>query len=228
MNALLRLFFAVLMGALFITGIFYVVASILSSIAFNPESRAWKELLAKLRIRLNKRAQFPATGVSGSLVPCNAETLSHLSLKPKIVKKAGWRDGTFEGMFTTIYQEPVLLYAGQRNGKMAAIVARTSDKEFVFRQKGKETEIWENGQPYAVFVNNTLLSTGKQSRMLAKLEMDSDLRQWPVLMGQSDAALLTNMARVVSPIPRAFTILRGLSPEEEQALLLLTVAQELG
>jgi len=213
------------MGALFITGIFYFVASILSSIAFNPASKAWKELLAKLRIRLNKRTQFNATGIPQMLTPCNAETLSHLSLHPKIVKKAGWRDGTFEGVFSTIYQEPVLIYAGQKNGKIAAIVARTSDKEFVFRQKGKETEIWENGQPYGIFVDGALLSTGKQSRLLAKLETDTELRQWPVLLGQGEGAMLTNGARVVSPIPRALTLLRDLTPEEEQALLLLTVVQ---
>ncbi|MFN0033594.1 MAG: hypothetical protein ACKVUS_00920 [Saprospiraceae bacterium] len=220
MSALLRLLFAVLLAGLFITGVFYFIASALGSIAFNPESRAWKELLAKLRARLLQK--MPQT-----LAPCNAETLSLLSLKPKILKKAGWRDPIFEGVFSTIYQEPVLVFAGQKSGKTAAVVARMSDREFVFRQKGKETEIWQDGQPYAIFVNGTLLSTGKQSRMLAKLEADSELRQWPVLLGHSEAATLANADRVVSPIPRALTLLRNLTPEEEQALLVLTVMQGL-
>ena len=227
MAALLRLLFTALLVGLFITGTFYVIASILGSIAFNPESRAWKDLLAKLRDRLKKRSKVRGTGVSDPLLPCNTETLSHLSLKPKVLKKAGWRDPVFEGIFSTIYQEPVLIYAGQKSGNSAVFVAQTSDKEFVFRQKGKETEIWTGGQPYAVYVDGTLLSSGKQSRMLAKLETGADLRQWPVLLGQGEAAMLTNGDRVVSPIPRALTLLRSLTPEEEQALLVLAVMQGL-
>lgn len=216
MGALLKLLFAVLLLGLFITGVFYFVASVLSSIAFNPASRAWQELLNKLRARIRIRLANP-------LVPFDSETLTNLSLNPKVLKKAGWRDGVFEGVFTTIYQEPVLVFAGQKSGKTAAIVAHTAQHEFIFRQKAKETEIWQNGQPYAVFVGGTLLAAGKQSKMLAKLERDSDLRQWPVLLGNSEAATLTNGAKAVSPIPRAVNLLRHLSPEEEQVLLLLAV-----
>ncbi len=218
MSALLRLLFAVLLVGLFITGIFYFVASALGSLAFNPESRAWKALLAKLRDRLKKRMIDP-------LAVCDTENLSQLSLKPKILKKASWGDSTFEGMYSTIYQEPILVFAGQKSGKTSVVVARTKDKEFIFRQKGKETEIWLDGQAHSVFVDGTLLSTGKQSRMLAKLEVDAELRQWPILIGQGEAGMLTNAARVVSPIPRALTLLRNLQPEEENTLLMLVVIQ---
>lgn len=220
MSALIRLLFAALLAGLFITGIFYFVASVLSRIAFNPESRAWKELLNKLRARVRQKNATPLHRI-------DSEALTQLSLKPKILKKAGWRDSTFEGVFSTIYQEPVLVFAGQRSGSTAAIVAQSSDKEFIFRQKGKETEVWQDGQPYAVFVNGALLSAGKQSKMLAKLELDSELRQWPVLLGLSEGATLTNAERAISPIPRAVTLLRNLSPEEEQALLVLWVIQGL-
>lgn len=225
MAALLRLLFAALLVGLFITGIFFFIASVLSNIAFNPASRAWKELLGKLRGRLTKR---PLTkGMPETLTACDAETLAHLSLKPKILKKAGWRDPIFGGFFSTIYQEPVMVFAGQKSGKTSVVVAKTMDKEFVFRQKGKETEIWLNDQPYAVLVDGVLLSSGKQSRMLAKQETDPELRQWPVLLGQSEAATITNGARAVSPIPRAVTMLRNLTPEEEQVILVLAVAQGL-
>jgi hypothetical protein len=221
MSALIRLLFAALLAGLFITGIFYFVASVLSRIAFNPDSRAWKELLNKLRARVRQKNSTPLHSI-------DSEALTQLLLKPKILKKAGWRDSTFEGVFSTIYQEPVLVFAGQRSGgNTAAIVAQTSEKEFVFRQKGKETEIWQDGQPYAVFVNGALLSSGKQAKMLAKLEPDSELRQWPVLLGHSEGATLTNAERAISPIPRAVTLLRNLSPEEEQALLVLWVIQGL-
>lgn len=220
MSALLRLLSAVLLVGFFITGVFYVAASFLSGLAFNPESRAWKDLLNKLRDRIKKRMVDP-------LPACDAETLAHLSLKPILLKKASWSDNTFEGAFSTIYKEPVLLFAGQKSGNTAVILARTSDREFIFRQKGKETEIWRDGQPYAVWINNTLLSSGKQGKLLAKLETDPELRQWPVLIGQSEAATLANAERAISPIPRALMLLRNLNPEEEQVLLVMAVAQGL-
>lgn len=220
MRALFTLLFFVALAGLFVTGIFYFVAGFLGSIAFNPESSSWKKLLAKLRERLKKRMASP-------LAPCNSENLSQLSLHPKILKKASWRDSVFEGVFNTIYKEPVMMYAGQKIGNTAAIVAQTSDKEFIFRLKGKEIEIWQNGQPYAVFVKNTLLAAGSQGKLLAKLEPDSELRQWPVLIGHSEGATLANAKRAVSPIPRAVTLLRNLQPEEEQALLVLSVLQGL-
>ncbi len=227
MTALLRLLFAALIVGLFITGVFYFIARVISSIAFNPASRAWQELLAKLRDRLKKRNEFRATELADPLLACDAETLAHLSLKPKILKKAGWRDPIFEGIFSTIYQEPVAVFAGQKNGKTSVVVAKTSDKEFIFRQKGKETEVWQNGQPYAVLVDGTLLSSGKQSRLLAKLELDAELRQWPVLLGNNEAATITNLERAVSPIPRAVTLLRNLTAEEEQVMLVLAIIQGL-
>ena len=214
MAALLRLLFAVLFLGLFITGFFYFVGRLLHGLAFNPESRAWKELLTKLRARVRLRMVEPLNAL-------DTETLTHLSLKPKILKKAGWRDSTYEGVLGTIYQEPVLVFAGQKNGKTSVVVAQSLHKEFIFRQKGKETEIWQDGQPYAVFIDGTLLSAGKQARMLAKLELDTELRQWPVLLGQSEGATITNGQRAVSPIPRAVTLLRNLSAEEEQVLLVL-------
>ncbi|HLP92400.1 MAG TPA: hypothetical protein VK168_00075 [Saprospiraceae bacterium] len=218
MSALIRLLFSVLMLGLFITGVFYVVANFLSGLAFNPASRAWRELVQKLRTRNRIRA-------GQTLMPLNTETLSHLSLKPKILKKAGWRDGIFEGVFSTIYQEPVAVFAGQKSGKTSAVVVQAADREFIIRQKGKETEVWLNGDPYAVLVDGVLLSAGRQGKMLAKMDLDTDLRQWPVIIGQGESATLTNLERAVSPIPRAVGLLRPLSAEEEQALLVLAIIE---
>lgn len=227
MAALLRLLFAALLLGLFISGVFYFVANVLSGIVFNPESKAWKALLTKLRARFGKQQDPRRKPLPEIFLPSDGDTLANLSLKPKMLKKAGWLDNSFEGVFSTIYQEPVLVFAGQKGGKAAVILAKTRDKEYVFRHKGKETEIWQDNQPFAVLVNGTLLSSGKQSRMLAKLEQDPALRQWPVLIGNSEAATMTNAERAVSPIPRAVTMLRDLNAEEEQTLLILAVIQGL-
>ena len=214
MSALLRLLYMVVFLGLLITGTFFVAANFLGGIAFNPESRAWKELLNKLRERLKKRAQQP-------LMPWRGENLVQLSLYPKILKKAGWSDQVFEGVAGTIYQEPLAYFVGQKSGKMAVILAQTEDMSLVFRQKEKETEIWVNNQPFAVLSNGALLAAGKQSRLLAQIDADPDLKQWPVILGQKEAVLLTNAARVISPVPRALNLMRELSPEEETTVLII-------
>lgn len=219
MGALLRLLFSALFVAFFIIALFFVAASALGSIAFNPESKAWRELLAKLRARIRP--------LTGRLADLDAETLSHFSLKPKISKRANWRDSVVEGFFGTIYQERLLVFAGQTLGKTAVWVLQSAQHEYVFRKKAKETEIWRDGSPYAVLLGDNLLEAGKSSRLLAQLNPGPELRQWPVLIGQGEAATMTNAERAVSPIPRAFNLLRPLTPQESETLMLLCVLKGL-
>lgn len=218
MGALLRLLFMAVFLGLIVTGSFFVVANLIGGIAFNPESRAWKELLNKLRERLKKRGTQP-------IVPWQGENLTQLSLTPKILKKGGWSDPVFEGLISTIYQEPLAVFAGQKSGRMAVFVAQMADKSLVFRQKEKETEIWVNNLPFAVLSNGHLIAAGKQSRLLAQFESDPDLKQWPLLLGKGEAALLTNLGKTVSPVPRALSVLRALSPEEEEIVLILAMLE---
>jgi hypothetical protein len=210
-----------LLTGTFIVGVFYLIAKLISRINFNPESQAWKKTLEGLRNKLKAQA-------AGALVPWDKEMLSLLSLNRSNVKKPGFFNSTAEGVFLTIFQEPVMAYAIQKSGKTGVIVARTSDREFIFRQKGKETEIWLNGQPFGVLVDGALLAAGKTSRLLARLEKKPGEPQFPVLLGDAVAASIANPALVDSPNPRALTLLREVSSEEESALLALTVLVVVG
>ena len=209
------LMFMMLVGSI-IVSIFYLVAKALSQINFNPESQAWKKTVEGLRTRLRAQA-------AGALVPWDEEMLSLLSLNRSNVKKPGFFNSTAEGVFTSIYQEPVLAYAEQKSGKTGVIVARTSDREFIYRMKSKETEIWLEGQPFGVLVDGTLLAAGKTSQVLAQIEKKPGERQFPVTLGDSIAATIANPALADSPNPRALTLLRELSKGEEGVLLALTV-----
>jgi len=204
--------------AFFIVGIFYFIARTLGRIIFDPGSSAWKRTIAKLQTRIRAQA-------AGALVPWDAEMLSLLSLNQSNVKKPGWWDSASEGVFLTIYQEPVLSYAGQISGNTSVFVARTSAKDFIFRQKEKETEVWINNQPFAVYINGVLLAAGRSSQMLARLEPNAEEAQWPVMIGDKAAAAITNPKRIADagPNPRALTMLRKVSAEEENALLALTM-----
>jgi hypothetical protein len=221
MRFLFGLLTLILLAGSFVVGIIYLIARAIGSIDFNPNSQAWKKTVEGLRTRLKSQA-------AGALVPWDKEMLSLLSLNRSNVKKPGLFRSTAEGVFTTIFQEPVLAYAMQKSGATGVIIARTSQQEFIFRLKGKETEIWVNGQPFGVLVDGALLAAGRTSRMLGRLEVKSGEIQFPVLLGDATAAAIANPGKVDSPNPRAITLLRPLSAEEENALLALTVLVGVG
>lgn len=218
MRSILNFLTFLLTTGVFIVGAFYFIAKILSKIVFDPSSRAWKRNLEKLQ------AQVRSQG-AGALVPWDAEMLGLLSLNRSKVKKPGWWDSTAAGIFTSIYQEPVLAYAGQTSGKTAVFVARTSVKEFIFRQKEKETEVWIDNKPFAVYISGVLLAAGRSSQVLARVEAEADEAQWPVMLGDKAAAVITNPDRTADagPNPRALTMLRKVNSEEEDALLALAL-----
>ena len=222
MRGLFNLLGFLLTTGIFITGVFYFLAKMLSRIVFDPASQAWKKTVLQLQERV--RAQ-----VAGALVPWDGEMLGLLSLNRAKVKKPGWWDSTSEGVFTSIYQEPVFAYAGQVSGNTAVYIARTSAKEFIFRQKEKETEIWINNNPFAVFINGMLLAAGRSSQVLAQVTTDPAEAQWPVSIGNSPVAAINNPARAndAGPNPRAVTLLRKVTQEEEDALFALTVLNAL-
>ncbi len=219
MRILFSLFFLLFTISSIVVGIIWVIAKTVGQATFNPESKAWKSAVQGLRARLN-------FSLGNTLVPWDGEMLSLLSLNQRINKKPGWLDNTTEGIFTSIYQEPVLAYAERKSGKNALLLARTSDREFVFRKRDKETEIWVNGQPLGTYVDGVLLSPDSKSQLLARVEIEPGESQYPVLLGAGTAASINNPAASQrSPNPRALTLLRDLKPEEESALLALTVLQ---
>jgi hypothetical protein len=218
MRVISFLFMLIMSAGLFVTGVIYVIAKAISRISFNPESAAWKRMLEKLRERLN-------TKTASNLVPWDAEMLSLLSLNKSLSKKPGFFDSIEEGVFMTIYQEPVLAYVTQKSGKTSVTVARSSDREIIFRNKENETEIWVNGQPFGLFINGSLLAPGKNSQLMARLPEVAGEDQQPILVGNQVLASLSNPARSAGPNPRALSLLKSVNPQEENMVLALTVYQ---
>jgi len=222
-KGILSLLFMLFMVVTFVVGVVFTIARSMFNFALNPDTRAWRNLLERLRARLSKRT------ATTRLVPWDGEMAALLSLNRTDVKKPGWFDSISEGVFTTIYHEPVLAYVGQLSGKNGVLLARTSDREFIFRMKGKETEIWVNNQPFGVLVDSTLLAAGRSSCLLARIEAEPAESQFPVLLADNKtAAAISNPAKTSMPNPRALSLLRSLSPEEENTVLALAVLKMVG
>lgn len=217
MRALFSFFTILLTTAFFVTGVVYLIGKAFGQIIGNPESKAFKRVLQNLRSRLST--------VSTDLVPWDHEMLSLLSLNRINEKKPGWFRAFTTGQFTTIYQEPVVAYATQRVGDVSVTLVRTSDREFILRRKGKETEIWLDNKPLGLFVDGVLLAPGKGSKLLARLENKPDEVEHPLFLDDKTAVTLNNPKLADSPNPRALTLLRELNPEEENLTLALALKQ---
>jgi hypothetical protein len=218
MRFLLSLLFMVITAGVFISGAVYLLSKTFLSVVSNPESKAWKRTVERLRARLKRK--YP------ELIPWDKEMLSLLSHNREL-KKPGWFDNVYEGVYLSIFHEPVLAFVQMRSGQDSVMVARTSDREFVFRQKKGETEIWINGQPFAVLVNGNLLAAGKGSRVIAQVDAQSGEPQFPVVLGNQTAASISNPEGALerSPNPRVLTLLRETNAEEDNALLALAILQ---
>lgn len=197
---------------------FRVVARALSHVAFNPGSAQGGAKIQDLRAKLQEVA-------TGALHPWDAESLGLLSLKVQYSKKPGWTDRTATGAIVSIYQEPLIAFARAEAGRDKLTLARTSAHEFLLRHKGKETEIWIDDKPYAVYFDGSLLESGKNSRLIARLEAPSDEEHAAILIGTTEAAMMNNPKRMVNPNPRAFSLLCQCSPEDEKAILAIYLAK---
>ena len=213
----MRILFSLLMmfiiPAIMVVGVFYLIAKALMGITFNPDSNVWKRMVELLRTQL--KAQ------SGTLVPWDGEMLSLLSLNRTDLRKPGFFRSVSSGVFTTVYQEPILSYISQQSGKDRVIIAHTSDRELILRQKIKETEIWVDGKPFALFIDGVLLAAGTTGRLLARFEAAPEEALWPVVLEDKTGAAINNPARSDGPNPRAFTLLRTLNNSEENIILAL-------
>lgn len=215
MRALFSLITVLLTTAFFVVGIVYLIARTFGQIAWNPESKAFKRMLDRLRARLQT--------VRADLVPWDDEMLGLLSLNRANERKPGWFNPFSTGQITTIYQEPVVAYVTMQTGKVSVTVARTSDREFVFRKKDKETEIWHNGAPFGLYAGGVLLAPGKSAKLLARFEHKPDEVHSTLILGNAKAVVLSNAKHASGPNPRAMTLMQELDQESENIALAMAL-----
>lgn len=210
-----------LLSVVSVGGVIELISNILDETVAGPGTRLWNNRVQRLRDATQKLA----TG----LVPWDGEMLQLLSLNRSQVQKPGWFGRPGGGVFTTIYHEPIVAYVQENTGKGRLLMARTSNRELVFRLKEKETELWVNRQPLGVLTKGALLAAGRGSRLLAHFDANTaDAAQALLNVGDKPAAMLTNPAQADSPMPRALTLLRPLTEEEETVVLALAVLRMTG
>ncbi len=206
----------VLTLAFFITAVIYLLKRAFSDwTAFRPDSAVFQDVLHRLR-RCAKE-------YLAELVPWDGEMFSLLSLRQSRAPRRSECRNAYVGYLLSIFQEPVVLYCIQKVGKHKVVLARTHDREFVFRQKEKAVDVWLNGAPLGVFSGNALLSAGKEEKVLAELrEKPSEVHSELLLPGGNTVSL-TNQERALGPNPRAAMMVKALETREEDVALALVL-----
>jgi hypothetical protein len=161
------------------------------------------------------------------LVPWDGEMLSLLSLnRTKVSESPAFGAAVQGGIFTTIYQEPVVALRRHLPPVKQPLLPRAPATRSLFSgRRKKKRKSGSTTQPFAVYASGALLAAGRGSRLLASLEYDAAEAQWPLMIGDKAAAAINNPARAESlgPNPRSVTLLRKLSQEEEDAVLALAI-----
>jgi hypothetical protein len=202
----------------FIISVVVMISKAFTSISALPGSRQWDVMINSLRTATQPYMT--------TLVPWDGkDLLPLLSVGSIMAKKGLFSSGKVNaGVVQTIYQEPVIAVANAGIGKNSILLARTSNREFVFRTKPNEVEIWLNSQPFAVLSGGALLSSGRNAKLLAQIEPSTDDKQLPVRLGDKTALTIANpVLPQATPNPRALLMLRDLNSEEEVAALALTI-----
>lgn len=160
-----------------------------------------------------------------SLVAWREEELSLLSLKQTRLKKMRSLRLHSSGTFTSIYGEPLIVYAYKKygsRGQYALLYAGTSRDEFVYNIQPKKVEIYHNEQPLGVIHPDGALKSARNNQTIARyLPAESGL-ELPVLVHDKPvAAVLTQQQQKFTP--RAFEIAAPLDREEEVLFLALGI-----
>lgn len=200
---------------------FTILSRVLPHVA--PNYKRVQQDLKTLQTEMN-------TWLKEQLVPIGKEELELFSLNQlhqKIKKGFTFRA---QGVFATIYNEPVLAYSFKKyvgSGVNALLYARTARHDYAYWLKGKEIQVLIDNKLLGAFRENGVLYNEK-NRPIARLNYDQP-EVMPVLVNDREVASLTKADIRKGDIlsPRAFQFVKSNISEEEEKIFLALATLEL-
>lgn len=157
------------------------------------------------------------------LVPFSTHEMELLSLNQsqKVVSKGF--NKTIKGIFDTIYYENLVAYIIKKysNGQSLTLIS-TSKDEFVYLNKGKVTHIYFNDVETGV-LNAQGEFLGMNQKKIAFIDGADHLPTHAVWIGQHNVGFISNPKNKDKKIPRAFSLLKQMTQEEQMIFLCLTL-----
>ena len=211
--------FAVLLAAIVFIG--YQILNFL--FAINSTKSQKRRDVAKLRESIAQQIE--------SLVALSKEELELLSINQIDTSTKLGINTVRTGVFTSIYQEPLVAYArksyGQSGTELLTLV-HTRDQSFVYESSGPKTRVSVDGQQIGTIHSDGNLYDMKD-RQVAHIEADDVLSTHPVKIGSREVGEIVNPMLANSPNPRAYTFLEPMDTDEQvlfMALTLLSLVEE--
>ncbi|RMG80228.1 MAG: hypothetical protein D6714_15065 [Bacteroidetes bacterium] len=162
------------------------------------------------------------------LVPLDEKELELLSLNQINRKRKKGIVKTAKGIFTSIYQEPMIAYAYKKyvsSGKNALLYARTAKHEYIFRIKDDEVEIVIDDHLAGVMKKDGRFYGAKSKTLLAQVNQGSDELLLPVLVRDKEVGSIVNPAKATSPIPRAVQYLSEMDEDEKSLFMSFAILE---
>ncbi|MEM1325742.1 MAG: hypothetical protein AAGI23_07305 [Bacteroidota bacterium] len=214
MTALLLLLFVIVGVTLAIIGL-KILRNLFTN--FRPSEHKVQADIRKMREEI---APF-----TDQLVPLDSQELELFSLNQLNQSLKKGITTTAKGVYTSIYQEPLVAYAYKRYlGGHALLYARTATREIVYKIGPKNTQVAINQEFYGSIKGNTLYSDSKGRKALAQMNRNTQELALPVLVGDREIAMINATVDAATPQPRAFRyVQKNISESEEQAFLTLAI-----
>jgi len=172
------------------------------------------------RFRLTLAAQ------NEELVPWNREEMELLSLKEveQKIKSRGTKE--VEGTMKSIYQEPMVRYIYKKyvQPNNAVLIAKTSDREYIYRIRKKGIQIYLNNEPLGLLRKNGVLYDTK-NQGIAQIKPNKEAYSTPILVNNQEKGNLLNPGQTEKEFPRAFELLSPMQRKEENYFLSLAILE---
>lgn len=168
-----------------------------------------------------------------NLVPLDKEELDLFSLsQDKQVVQTGVAGTKAKGVFTTIFQEPVVAYSykrylGEKVNEL--LLAKTAEHEYVYWTRNGESTLSIDGQEVGTISPDRVLYGAKSGKEIARIKSESQDSFLPVSVGNRDVGSLNTKqpSKEDALSQRAFEFIPGDLSQQEEQLFLALVAREL-
>ncbi|MFT5834297.1 MAG: hypothetical protein ACI97N_001935 [Cognaticolwellia sp.] len=185
---------------------------------YQPNKKNVKKDVDNFRLGLAARNQ--------DLVPWNKEEMELLSLNEveQKINKRGTK--TIEGTLLSIYQEPMVQYSYKKYVQQnnAVLIAKTSNREYIYRVRKKGIQIYMNNEPLGLLRTNGVLYT-PDKRGVAQIKSDKQEFSTPILVDNKEKGSLLNPDKTDKEVPRAFELLAPMQKREEDYFLSLAILE---
>lgn len=186
---------------------------------------------AKRQLKEEQELRDDMSGWSGKMVPLDKEELDLFSLsQDKQVVKTSMGGTHAKGVFTTIFQEPVVSYAYKRylgDKVNELLLAKTAEHEYVYWTKDGESLLKIDGQEVGK-ISDKVLYGAKSGKEIARIKSEPQDNFLPVKVGNRDVGALNTQkpSKENALSQRAFEFIPDdLSPKEEQLFMALVTRE---